>query len=255
MSDILRGKLGYKGESGDSAYEIAVKNGFSGTEKEWLATLGTTNHFEQTKTTYTTTTTNVTTISIPTSYIDGSSFLDVFVNGQRLTALEYTLNLTNKTIELEKPLNSIGTVVEMVMITISTNELPIVETIDSTYDNNTTPGTKAVHDYVKTAIASKIDADSLNIITGTIPVMEVNSTMNVTVEYPNGMDKSNTVILSKNVLRDGTLIDSDNRETALSPVITGTKMTTEGIVLEISLGSTPIDTPSNYKLVLMKVGE
>ena len=37
----LKGSLGYKGERGYSAYEIAVQNGFSGTEEEWLETLGT----------------------------------------------------------------------------------------------------------------------------------------------------------------------------------------------------------------------
>lgn len=37
----LKGSLGYKGERGCSAYEIALQNGFSGTEEEWLETLGT----------------------------------------------------------------------------------------------------------------------------------------------------------------------------------------------------------------------
>lgn len=32
----LIGNIGYKGERGYSAYEIAVKNGFIGTEEEWL---------------------------------------------------------------------------------------------------------------------------------------------------------------------------------------------------------------------------
>ncbi|GIN93322.1 hypothetical protein J22TS1_43730 [Siminovitchia terrae] len=35
----LVGGEGGKGEPGDSAYEIAVKNGFEGTEQEWLASL------------------------------------------------------------------------------------------------------------------------------------------------------------------------------------------------------------------------
>ena len=37
--DNLRGKLCFKGERGYSTYEIAVKNGFAGTEKEWLEQL------------------------------------------------------------------------------------------------------------------------------------------------------------------------------------------------------------------------
>lgn len=40
MENYLRGQLGFKGEKGDSAYDIAVKNGFEGTEQDWLATLG-----------------------------------------------------------------------------------------------------------------------------------------------------------------------------------------------------------------------
>jgi hypothetical protein len=32
---MLIGQLGYKGERGDSAYEIAVKHGYTGTEEQW----------------------------------------------------------------------------------------------------------------------------------------------------------------------------------------------------------------------------
>lgn len=35
----LKGADGYQGEDGKSAYEIAVEEGFSGTEEEWLASL------------------------------------------------------------------------------------------------------------------------------------------------------------------------------------------------------------------------
>ena len=35
MSNVLKGKLGWKGEKGDSAYEIAVKHGYTGTEEQW----------------------------------------------------------------------------------------------------------------------------------------------------------------------------------------------------------------------------
>lgn len=40
MKKVLQGRLCYKGERGFSAYDIAVKNGFKGTEQEWLETLG-----------------------------------------------------------------------------------------------------------------------------------------------------------------------------------------------------------------------
>lgn len=35
----LSGVSSIKGEDGDSAYQVAVKNGFTGTETEWLASL------------------------------------------------------------------------------------------------------------------------------------------------------------------------------------------------------------------------
>lgn len=40
MKNTLRGTLAFKGERGDSAYEIAVKHGFKGDEEAWLASLG-----------------------------------------------------------------------------------------------------------------------------------------------------------------------------------------------------------------------
>ncbi len=37
--DSLEGAGALKGDPGDSAYEVAVKNGYSGTEQDWLASL------------------------------------------------------------------------------------------------------------------------------------------------------------------------------------------------------------------------
>ena len=37
---MLEAELGFKGERGLSNYEIAVKNGYQGTEQEWLANFG-----------------------------------------------------------------------------------------------------------------------------------------------------------------------------------------------------------------------
>lgn len=39
MDDALRGTLCFKGERGYSAYEVAVQNGFEGSEKDWLDSL------------------------------------------------------------------------------------------------------------------------------------------------------------------------------------------------------------------------
>ncbi len=254
MSDILRGSLGFKGNNGLSAYEIAVKNGFNGSEQDWLATLGTTNHFAQTKSIFTVTEVGTDEITIPNGYIDGSSFLDIYVNGQRINSTEYTLDLTNNKIVLTNELNQIGTTVELVMVTISTNNLPIVTTIDSTSTNVTTPGTLAVYNFVIDAISGKLDSNVFLNISGTIPVMDINSTITITVEYPTGLNKSNTRIINKMVLNNGIYVDSTNVETALSPVITGYKLTDEGIVLEVSLGSTAVNTATTYKLLVMKEG-
>lgn len=254
MSDILKGNLGFKGNDGLSAYQIAVKNGFTGSEQDWLATLGTTNHFAQSKSIYTVEETGIDEIPIPSGYLSGSSFLDIYINGQRINSDEYTLNTTDGVIELENALNQIGTKVEMVMVTISTNELPIVTTINSQSTNVTTPGTLAVYDFVNDAISGKLDSSKIVELTGTIPVMDINTTSNITVEYPTGMSKNNTKVISKSVIHDGNYIDSINVDTALSPVITGTKLTSDGIVLEVSLGSTPVEVATTYDLVIMKVG-
>lgn len=254
MSDILRGSLGFKGNDGLSAYEIAVKNGFNGSEQDWLATLGTTNHFAQTKSIFTVAEVGTDEITIPNGYIDGSSFLDIYVNGQRINSTEYTLDLTNNKILLTNELNQIGTTVELVMVTISTNNLPIVTTIDSTSTNVTTPGTLAVYNFVNNAISGKLDSNVFLNISGTIPVMDINSTITITIDYPTGLSKSNTRIINKMVLNNGIYVDSSNIETALSPVITGYKLTDEGIVLEVSLGSTAVNTATTYKLLVMKEG-
>jgi hypothetical protein len=40
LTQGLEGELGYKGERGYSAYEIAVQNGYEGTEQEWIDHFG-----------------------------------------------------------------------------------------------------------------------------------------------------------------------------------------------------------------------
>ena len=254
MSDILKGSLGFKGNDGMSAFDIAVKNGFTGTEQDWLATLGTTNHFAQSKSIYTVAETGIDEIPLPTGYSSASSFLDIYVNGQRLNSSEYTINTTDGVIELVNELNEIGTKVEMVMVTISTNELPIVTTINALSTNVTAPGTLAVYNFVNSSIEGKVDSSLFEELSGTIPVMDINTTSNITASYPTGFSKSNTKILSKAVLCNGIYVDTTNLDTALSPVITGTKLTDDGIVLEVSLGSTAVNTQTTYKVFIMKEG-
>ena len=93
MEEYLRGVLGFKGDTGLSAYELALKNGFVGTEKDWLATLGTSSHFNEESIIYTSTA-GQTSFNLPNSYTS-NSFIDVYVNGLRLNSNEYTKRVEN----------------------------------------------------------------------------------------------------------------------------------------------------------------
>lgn len=135
MEEMLRGVLGFKGERGYSAYEIAVKNGFIGSENDWLATLGKSSSFNIDKTLYISEE-GQSIFNLPTSFKDNSnSFIDIYVDGLRLTLNEYTIDSTNKEIILTNSLIK-GAEVEIVVLTIYTNRLPIVTEINesSTYD-------------------------------------------------------------------------------------------------------------------------
>lgn len=154
--DMLRGNLVFKGERGYSAYEVAVQNGFQGTEQDWLAKLGTSSHFSKKNISYVPSE-NVNYLSLPADYNASDSFLDVYVDGLRLESDTYTINTTTKKIEL---VNSISAdkKVEIVILSLSTNNLPIVQTIDEDSNNTTAPGTKAVYDYVESK-ASTINSE------------------------------------------------------------------------------------------------
>lgn len=135
MEEMLRGVLGFKGERGYSAYEIAVKNGFIGSENDWLATLGKSSSFNIDKTLYISEE-GQSIFNLPVSFKDNSnSFIDIYVDGLRLTLNEYTIDSTNKEIILTNNLIK-GAEVEIVVLTIYTNRLPIVTEINesSTYD-------------------------------------------------------------------------------------------------------------------------
>jgi len=128
----LKAKLGFKGERGYSAYEIAVQNGFEGTEQDWLATLGTSSHLTQDTVSYTSIE-GQTDFNLPTSYTS-DTFVDVYVDGLRLTFDEYTI--TNNKVVLTNGLTS-GRKVEIVEMTMSTNSLPIVTSVDSESTDDT----------------------------------------------------------------------------------------------------------------------
>ena len=48
---MLKGKLGFKGERGYSAYEIAVQHGYEGTEEQWVEDfINAENYYDKTET-------------------------------------------------------------------------------------------------------------------------------------------------------------------------------------------------------------
>lgn len=126
MEEYLRGVLGFKGERGYSAYEIAVQNGFIGTEQDWLAQLGTSAHFMKDSVVYTATE-GQTSFALPESYTSNSQ-VDVYVEGQRLNANEYTVDTSSLTVNLVNALDE-GATVEVVILRMTTVMLPIGETV------------------------------------------------------------------------------------------------------------------------------
>lgn len=131
MEEYLRGVLGFKGERGYSAYEIAVQNGYIGTERDWLAQLGTSAYFFKDSVVYTATA-NQTSFKLPESYTSNSC-VDVYVEGFRLPSNKYTVNTDTLTVELVDALDE-GATVEVVVLRMTTSD-QVVDVINSTSTN------------------------------------------------------------------------------------------------------------------------
>lgn len=143
MSNNIRGVLCVKGEKGDSAYQVAVKNGFIGSEKDWLATLGTSSHLSVNK--YTAVATeSQTVITIPDDVL-ASSFIDLYVDGLKLDKDQYSYDISNKTIEVISGLSE-NQKIEIVVMDISTNALPIVTKISENSTEDEAASAKTVYD-------------------------------------------------------------------------------------------------------------
>ena len=149
MSNILKGKLGWKGERGYSAYEIAVQNGFEGTEQDWLATLGTSSHFDEYYALYTIEDISVKKYDLPESYVSGT-FVTAYLNGNKIPNSLIEIDTTNSQVELkEGVVLTLNDKLEIVEEFLSTNNLPITDTISADSTNDTAPGSKCVYDAVK----------------------------------------------------------------------------------------------------------
>lgn len=199
MENALRGALVYKGERGDSAYETAVLNGFIGTEQDWLATLGTASHFNEESVIHTSTA-GQTSFTLPSSYTS-NSFIDVYVNGLRLNSNEFTIDTSNKKINLVGVTLTANQTVEIVVLTMSTNSLPIGETINAQATNETAAGTKAVYDLVNPISTSlnstktSLNTTNANVValTNKVNTLESNTNTKITTLENNTNTKINTI--------------------------------------------------------------
>lgn len=285
MAVTGKGILGWRGPKGLSAYDIALQNGFVGTEKEWLSTLGTSSHFTETKDVYVTTTANETILTLPEAYLNKDfSTLNLYINGMRILAEDYTIDETARTITLVNPITEIGTEVEFVTLTITTNDLPIMSTISGASTNDTAPGTKAVYDFVTnemtkvpsqiiddttastskvyssnkvvSLLSGKLDTSNIQILTGSVSNIGAGATSITDVEYPDGFTKDNTLIISKMVSSNNNYYDMTDLESTASgfPTIKQVALTDDTIRLWLHNTSSDTARVGHYKLVIMKIG-
>lgn len=261
MSNILRGSLGFKGEKGDSAYDVAVRNGFIGTEKDWLATIGTQVGVEENKFLYTSTTSNQREIDLPSTYTS-NSIMEVYVENEKLRSDEYSINTSTKKIVLVSPLSVIGTKVEVVLLEAKTGTLPIVETISDSSTNDTAPSTLAVYNLVEntrstlqTNINTKFNSANIKVLTGNTSSIPSGGEITYDVAYPSGFNKSNTLIIGKMCSYNNVYYDTENAEETLNgfPVITMVALTDDIIRLWIKNASSEEAKIGYYKLTLMKI--
>lgn len=252
----LTGTVGFKGERGYSAYDIAVKNGFVGTEKDWLATLGTTNYVGETKATFIGSQ-GQKEFGLPTNYTS-ESVLEVYIEGERLNANEYTLNSTNRTLTLTNAISVNGTTVEIVLLAMASFELPIVETINSSSTNETVPATKAVYNFVNTSVntsaATKLNKSNIQTITGQLSGIGAGATLTTDIDYPSGFTKSNTLIVGKMTSSNNVYYDSvDLTDTTNGfPKISMVALMDTGIRVWIKNTNTSEARIGHYKITIMK---
>ena len=173
--NVIKGYLAIKGEQGLSAYEVAVENGFEGSEQDWLATLGTSSFFSQYPIVHNTTEATFD-FDLPNEYINGS-FVDAYVDGLHVSNSEYSIqeNDGNYIVHFNEAIPS-GKSVELVVTEITTNNLPISDTLDSHSTNETASSSKVVYDKI-TEVEGKIPA--LNDIVDVIyPIGSIYLTVN-----------------------------------------------------------------------------
>lgn len=247
--DNLKGTVGFKGEKGDSAYQIAVKNGFIGTEKDWLATLGTTNYVGETKATFVGSQ-GQKEFGLPTGYTS-ESIVEIYIEGEKLNANEYAINSANRTLTLTNAISVNGTTVEIVLLAMSSFEFPIVETINSSSTNDTAAGTKAVYDLVNT----KFNKSNIKTLTGSTSGIGAGTTIMEDTSYPSGFNKSNTLIVGKMTSSNNVYYDSaDLTDTTNGfPKISMVALMDDGIRIWLKNTNSTEARVGHYKITLMKL--
>ena len=96
---IIKGDKGDKGEQGDSAYQVALNNGFEGTEQEWLESLkGEAGSYDDTAIQESVSYLNqdVLLLKATTSSLEGQDLL----MEERITAIENTIGTLNDSLEV-----------------------------------------------------------------------------------------------------------------------------------------------------------
>lgn len=271
--NVLKGSVGWKGARGFSAYEIAVQNGFEGTEQDWLATLGTAQHYERVLTTHKVTTGQAT-FSLDLKLTD-SSIVDVFVNGLRKPNDTYTINTTSKSITFKTALIN-GDILEVYMTKMSTSELPIVTTINNEATDDTAPSTKSVYNYVEnkvsgftedlnnvnndinninTTLTTKFDKDNVAVVTGSKSNIASGATEIIDVTYPDGFNQANTVIIGKMISSNNNYYDTADEAITTNgfPIIEMIALMSTGIRIWIKNTNSTQARAGHYKITLMKV--
>lgn len=268
MAEALRGKLVYKGERGYSAYEVALLNGFEGTEQDWLATLGTSSHFNEDKIIHTATASQ-TTFAIPDQYTS-NSFIDVYVNGLRLNTEEFEINLETRQIVISFPVDE-GSKVEIVVLTMATNSLPIVTTLNAESTDDTAISAKAVYTKftevekdienqgtlignLSLAIDNKLNFDNIAVVVGSQSGIEAGETVIVDVDYPDGFTQQDTVIIGKMISSNNNYYDTSDLTPTTSgfPTIKMIALTSSAIKVWLTNTNSTEARAGHFKITLLK---
>lgn len=252
-NNILRGVLGFKGERGYSAYEVAVQNGFVGSEKQWLATLGTaTNNLTDNESVYITQTDNEKEFDLPYEYTS-NSVIEVFLDGVRLANTMYTINTSTRKVILNNAVAK-GTAIEIKVLTLVASETPISDEINSASTNETTAGSKAVYDFVNEKVATKLNASDIVVITGSVQNIAAGETKIVDLYYPEGFTKSNTHIIGKMTSNNNVYYDSIELSSTANgfPIIEMIGLVDDVIRMWITNTNSSTAKIGYYKITLLK---